>query len=107
MQKDPGFSEQDVLLAVTTVSFDIAALELFLPLITGGKVVIARKDEVVDGRLLLKLIERSGVTTLQATPGTWKLMIDAGWRSTPSTPNVVWGRVAPTRSGEQDARARR
>ena len=47
MQKEPGFKENDVLLAVTTVSFDIAAMELFLPVITGGKVVMARKDEVI------------------------------------------------------------
>ena len=95
MQKEPGFREQDVLLAVTTVSFDIAALEIFLPLITGGKVVIARKNEVVDGRLLLKLIQRSGVTTLQATPGTWKLMIDAGWRSTPILRMLCGGESLP------------
>jgi aspartate racemase len=82
MQKEPGFNENDVLLAVTTVSFDIAAMELFLPLITGGRIVMARKDEVIDGHLLLKLIERSGVTTLQATPATWKLLIDSGWTST-------------------------
>ena len=95
MQKEPGFTEHDVLLAVTTVSFDIAALELFLPLITGAKVVMARKDEVVDGRLLLKLIERSGVTTLQATPGTWKLLIDAGWRSTPRLRMLCGGESLP------------
>ncbi len=95
MQKEPGFSENDVLLAVTTISFDIAALELFLPLITGGKVVVARKDEVVDGQLLLKLIQRAGVTTLQATPGTWKLLIDAGWKSTPALRMLCGGESLP------------
>ena len=95
MQKEPGFKENDVLLAVTTVSFDIAAMELFLPLITGGRVVMARKDEVIDGHLLLKLIERRGVTTLQATPATWKLMIDAGWRSTPTLRMLCGGEPLP------------
>jgi aspartate racemase len=83
MQQTPGFEEHDVLVAVTTISFDIAALEMFLPLTSGGKLVIACSDEVLDGRLLLNLIERSGATILQATPATWKLMIDAGWKGTP------------------------
>jgi amino acid adenylation domain-containing protein len=101
MQKEPGFNESDVLLAVTTVSFDIAAMELFLPLITGGTVVMARKDEVVDGHLLLKLIERRGVTTLQATPATWKLLIDAGWRSTPRLKMLCGGEPLPRELANQ------
>jgi amino acid adenylation domain-containing protein len=101
MQKEPGFNENDVLLAVTTVSFDIAAMELLLPLITGGMVVMARKDEVVDGHLLLKLIERRGVTTLQATPATWKLLIDAGWRSTPRLRMLCGGEPLPRELANQ------
>ena len=80
MQREPGLTAQDVVLAVTTVSFDIAVLELFLPLITGAKVVIAPPEAVADGIALKALLERHGVTLMQATPATWRLLLDAGWR---------------------------
>ena len=82
MQREPGFDDTDVLVAVTTISFDIAALEIFLPLISGGKLVLASRDEVIDGSLLLRRIRSSGATMLQATPATWKLMLEAGWEKT-------------------------
>jgi amino acid adenylation domain-containing protein len=74
-------TENDVFLAVTTISFDIAALELFLPLITGAKLVLADRDEVQDGRLLLVKLAECAATAMQATPSGWKLLLDAGWRS--------------------------
>ena len=95
MREEPGFKQDDVLVAVTTISFDIAVLELFLPLITGGKVVIAHKNEVIDGNLLLALLERSGATALQATPATWKLMIEAGWENTPNLKMMCGGEPLP------------
>ena len=79
MRKKPGFSEKDTLLSVTTLSFDIVALELFLPLICGGRVVIVPREEISDGAKLIRLIERYSATVMQATPATWKLMLDAGW----------------------------
>ena len=82
MQEEPGFDENDVLVAVTTISFDIAALEVFLPLISGGRLVVASKNEVVDGTALLEKIASSGATVFQATPATWKLMLEAGWETT-------------------------
>jgi len=84
MQQKPGISAMDVLLAVTTISFDIAGLELFLPLFAGAKVVLAGRDDALDGNLLLNLIERKHVTVMQATPSTWRLMIEAGWKKTPA-----------------------
>jgi amino acid adenylation domain-containing protein len=84
MQHEPGLHDTDVLLAVTTISFDIAGLELFLPLISGAKVVLAGRDEALDGNLLLSLIERKHVTVMQATPSTWRLMIEAGWKKIPA-----------------------
>jgi amino acid adenylation domain-containing protein len=80
MQREPGFGPQDVLLAVTTISFDIAALEIFLPLISGGKVVIARQSDVIDGSGLIQLMKRSRATVLQGTPSTWKLLLQARWK---------------------------
>jgi len=79
MAKRPGFAASDVLVAVTTISFDIAGLELYLPLVTGGRVVIAGEREASDGRLLGQLLTRSGATVLQATPATWRLLLEADW----------------------------
>ena len=83
MQNEPGMTVNDILVAVTTISFDIAVLELFLPLSTGAKVVLAAKNEAMDGNALLKLIRQKSATIMQATPSTWKLMIEAGWEKTP------------------------
>ena len=79
MQQIPGLHANDTFLAITTLAFDIAGLELLLPLITGARLVIATDTEVQDGRLLLNRMERSGTTVLQATPGAWRLLMDAGW----------------------------
>ncbi len=80
MKEEPGFSEDDVLLAVTTLSFDIAGLELYLPLLVGGRVVLASRDEVGDGRRLIERFQTSGASVMQATPATWRLMLESGWR---------------------------
>jgi amino acid adenylation domain-containing protein len=95
MQREPGFGEHDVLVAVTTISFDIAALEIFLPLISGGKLVIAGKNEALDGSLLAQLMERSRATMLQATPSTWRLLIDANWKGTPELKMLCGGEALP------------
>ena len=79
MAEEPGIAEDDVLLAVTTLSFDISGLELFLPLCAGARVVIADGDDTHDGDALRELIEQEGVTVMQATPSTWRMLIDAGW----------------------------
>jgi amino acid adenylation domain-containing protein len=79
MQATPGLSADDVLLAVTTLSFDIAGLELYLPLITGARVVIASAATASDPRGLAELMTRSGATVMQATPTTWRMLIDSGW----------------------------
>jgi amino acid adenylation domain-containing protein len=81
MRREPGFSDADVLLAVTTVSFDIAGLELLLPLYTGGTVCVAQ-DPANPAHLLADLA-RYRPTVMQATPATWKLLIAAGWRGDP------------------------
>jgi amino acid adenylation domain-containing protein len=79
MQKEPGIKYWDKFLAVTTISFDIAGLELFLPLISGSLLLLASNDAARDGRMLLDLVKKNGVTMMQGTPATYKLMIDAGW----------------------------
>ena len=81
MAIEPGVTKDDVLVAVTTLSFDIAVLELFLPLIVGARVVIAPRHHTSDGHALRELLEQSGATLLQATPATWRLLLSAGWRA--------------------------
>ncbi len=77
--KQVGLNKKDVLLAVTTVSFDIAALELYLPLIVGATVVLAGRDDALDGRRIVDRLKSSGATVMQSTPSSWKLLVDAGW----------------------------
>ncbi|WP_315791701.1 amino acid adenylation domain-containing protein [Fischerella sp. JS2] len=83
MQHQPGITESDVLLAVTTVSFDIAALELYLPLTTGAQVILATKKIASDGKLLKELIDTAAVTVMQATPASWRMLLAAGWSGSP------------------------
>ncbi|WP_342755399.1 amino acid adenylation domain-containing protein [Pantoea sp. MBD-2R] len=75
----PGLEAGDRLLAVTTLSFDIAALELFLPLSCGAEVVIAQNQQVTSGTLLARLITRHDITVMQATPASWRMLLAAGW----------------------------
>lgn len=79
MKDKPGLDNSDNLLAVTPVSFDISCLELYLPLLTGAKIILADSDTSRDGRLLNKLIETSKPTIMQATPSTWQMLIETGW----------------------------
>ena len=79
MAKQPGLTADDTLLAVTTLAFDIAVLELYLPLSLGAKVVIATREETADGNKLLALMTATNTTVMQATPTTWRLLIEAGW----------------------------
>ncbi|MFC5864174.1 amino acid adenylation domain-containing protein [Acidicapsa dinghuensis] len=79
MQRTPGYGPSDILLAITPMSFDIAALEMFLPLISGGTVVIATREEARDPFLLAKVIQTSGCTVMQATPSTWRNLLLSGW----------------------------
>ena len=80
MSDVPGLSKTDSLLAVTTLAFDIAGLELFLPLMVGARVVIAASGDVRDGAKLLSLIDTCGATVMQATPVTWRMLLAAGWQ---------------------------
>ena len=79
MQRQPGFHAKDRLLAVTTLSFDIAVLEIFLPLVTGAQVILATRDVTADPARLADLIQNSGCTVMQATPATWRGLIEVGW----------------------------
>jgi amino acid adenylation domain-containing protein len=95
MAERPGMSEDDTLVAVTTVCFDIAMLELFLPLICGAKCVIADRAEVLDGFALVNLIERAGATVVQATPSLWRMLVEAGLKPNPALRILCGGEPLP------------
>ncbi|BAY29639.1 amino acid adenylation domain protein [Nostoc carneum NIES-2107] len=80
MREEPGLNQWDVLLAITTISFDIAVLEIFLPLIVGARLVLVSQEVVADGKQLSKILTESGATVIQATPATWRLLLGAGWQ---------------------------
>jgi amino acid adenylation domain-containing protein len=90
MREETGFGASDSLLAVTTVSFDIAGLELYLPLIAGGRVLVCDSDTAADGAALATRIEESGATWMQATPTSWRMLRDAGWQGSARL-NVLCG----------------
>lgn len=95
MRQSPGFAPDDVLVAVTTPSFDIAGLELWLPLTTGGRVVISRPEDARDGRALAALLAKSDATVLQATPATWQLLVESGWTGAPRLKALCGGEAMP------------
>lgn len=79
MQKEPGINQDDILLNITTISFDIAELELFLPLICGAQIVIVDNEVAKDGRALLEIIKTEQISIVQATPFTWRMILQSGW----------------------------
>jgi amino acid adenylation domain-containing protein len=95
MRRAPGLEPTDRLLAVTTLSFDIAALELWLPLTTGATVILAAGTDIRDGRQLAAVITRQRPTLMQATPALWRLLLEAGWRNEKGLRVLVGGDALP------------
>jgi acyl-coenzyme A synthetase/AMP-(fatty) acid ligase len=95
MRREPGLVSDDVVLAVTTLSFDIAGLEIFLPLVTGATVVISSRESARDGSLLRREFERNGVSVMQATPITWRSLLEAGWHGSSSLKILCGGEALP------------
>ncbi|MBV9932546.1 MAG: amino acid adenylation domain-containing protein [Alphaproteobacteria bacterium] len=101
MQREPGFGERETLLAVTTLSFDIAELELWLPLVSGGTAVIASREAASDMAALIELIEEWRPNVLQATPATWRGLIESGWRGSPGLRILCGGERLPRALADQ------
>jgi amino acid adenylation domain-containing protein len=101
MAREPGLAADDVLVAVTTLSFDIAVLELQLPLTLGATVVIASREEAVDGHALVGLLDQHRATVMQATPVTWRLLLEAGWTPRTAFKALVGGEALPKDLAEQ------
>ncbi|TDD95786.1 polyketide synthase [Flavobacterium cellulosilyticum] len=101
MALEPGINEDDKLLSITTISFDIAGLELFLPLINGATVVFADYETTRDGQLLLNFLQNKEITILQATPTTWQMLIDSGWEDPLALKVLCGGEAMPLNLARQ------
>jgi amino acid adenylation domain-containing protein len=95
MRHEPGLGESDVLLAVTTLSFDISGLEMWLPLMVGARIVVASRSDVLDAQRLSALMEQHGVSVLQATPATWRLLLESGWSGQHGLKAICGGEALP------------
>lgn len=95
MQQEPGISAHDKLLAITTISFDIAGLELYLPLVSGATLVLADAATAKDGPQLLKLMESEQISIMQATPATWRMLLEAGWQQHAPLKALCGGEALP------------
>ncbi|MFI1443780.1 amino acid adenylation domain-containing protein [Streptomyces fructofermentans] len=95
MGRDLPIAAGDGWLSVTTPSFDIAALEYFLPLVSGATVHLADEETAAQGARLRACLDTPGITHLQATPVTWQLLLDAGWTGTPGLTALCGGERMP------------
>jgi amino acid adenylation domain-containing protein/natural product biosynthesis luciferase-like monooxygenase protein len=91
----PGITAQDRLLAVTSISFDIAGLELYLPLSRGAQIVVASRRDSIDPSALQRLMEEHGITMMQATPATWRALLDAQWKPPAGLKILCGGEALP------------
>ncbi len=91
MKKHPGMASEDVIAAVTTISFDIAGLEVLLPLTVGAQVRLIGREEAADGMALAQRLDQYQASIMQATPATWRLLIEAGWKGGPALKALCGG----------------
>jgi len=91
MSRDVEFNSSSSMLSVTTYSFDIFYLELFLPLFQGACVFLADKETTLDGYKLAQEIEEKLPTHMQATPSGWQLLLESGWKNPSGIKMLVGG----------------
>jgi amino acid adenylation domain-containing protein len=84
MQRQPGMTATDILLSVTTLSFDMAVLEIYLPITVGAKLVLVSREQAMDGKKLAATIAQLGITVMQGTPATWRVLLESGWQGEPN-----------------------
>lgn len=101
MRQKPGLTEQDVLLAVTTISFDIAGLELYLPLVVGARIILVKREAAGNPAQLLKTLAQESITVMQATPATWRLLLAAGWQGNKQLKILSGGEALTSELAEQ------
>ncbi|MES2662347.1 MAG: amino acid adenylation domain-containing protein, partial [Pseudomonadota bacterium] len=101
MKSKPGLKNTDRLLAVTTFSFDISILELMLPILVGAHIVMAQRDDTMDGHRLAEIIQKQEISVMQATPATWRLLQAAGWRAHPAFKALSGGEALDNNLAEE------
>ena len=101
MQQSPGLNSNDTLLAVATLSFDMSVPDMFLPLLVGARLVLASRETASDGRLLRQLLEQCRATVMTATPVSWRLLFDSGWRGSRGFKVMVGGEAVPADLGRR------
>ncbi len=99
-RREPGLKPKDIYLSVTTIAFDVATLDVFLPLIVGAHLVLATEDQAASPEDLMQLLSRTRATTMFATPVTWQFLIEAGWRSKAGFKAICGGEAISRRLAE-------
>ena len=100
MQQRVGLTSTGKLLALTTLSFDIAALELYLPLITGAQTILISRNTANNGESLAHKLVEAQITIMQATPATWKMLIQSGWHQVTPLTILCGGEALPPQLGQ-------
>lgn len=93
--QQPGMKSGDRVLAVTTLSFDIAELELWLPLTTGATSFVIDRGTAIDGHALSALLRDQHINFVQATPATWRVLLFSGWEGDPGLTALCGGEALP------------
>jgi amino acid adenylation domain-containing protein len=101
MNKHLELTNQDILLSTTSMSFDIAVLEIFLPISLGSCLVLVSREIASDGLQLSDYLVKSGATVMQATPATWQLLLNAGWHSSQSLKILCGGETLSQKLADQ------
>lgn len=101
MRDRPGIGPNDVLANLTTPAFDLSVPDWYLPLTSGARLVIVPREATLDGVELADWLARAGATFVQATPTTWQLLVDAGWKGSPSLKIVCGGEALPRALADQ------
>ena len=94
-------NSQDNMLGLAPITFDIAGLELFLPLMRGACCVIISRDAALDMNEMIKLIQKHHITIIQATPATWHLLLNSGWDFNPMIKILCGGEALPVKLANQ------
>jgi non-ribosomal peptide synthetase component F len=91
MRDVPGMKPGEKMLGMTSISFDISAFELILPLVAGGTIVLASRDDARDGKEIARLVEHWGIDFIQGTPSTYRMLISTGWKPSKNTRLMIGG----------------
>jgi amino acid adenylation domain-containing protein len=95
MRERPGISAGDAVLCLTSMSFDISVLEIFLPLVVGARTIVVTRDDATDGARLASVISSQGATIVQATPSGWRLLMNARWTGGRNIVAIAGGETMP------------